>query len=202
MLFIVDTIDSTRTMDTKSQEYLERMNTRYNDLVKAAKEVEETFEQVDLYMLNDATQKKVDCFLSKCSNVVACDKMLMKTAHSVFSTVHVHENSQNQQQKNHLCETCSNFFDSMYKLKEHKCTKKWICTTCRQNMHGEHNLRLHNQKPCVEHTCKKCFMSFYNRKEFQAHKNDCQVVVCKICHLECNDLEGRRKHMRKEHSSS
>ena len=62
MLFIVDTIDSTHTMDTKSQEYLERMNSRYNDLVKAAKEVEETFEQVDLYMLNDATQKKSRLF--------------------------------------------------------------------------------------------------------------------------------------------
>ena len=43
-LFIVDTIDTSQT--------LEYMNSRYHDLVKAAKEVKETFEQVNFYMLN------------------------------------------------------------------------------------------------------------------------------------------------------
>ena len=70
-------------------------------------------------MLNAEMQKKVECFLSKCSNIVTCDKMLMKTAHTVFSTVHVHERvqeiCQSLQEKRHMCEICSNFFDSLYK---------------------------------------------------------------------------------------
>ena len=65
------------------------MNTCYQDLVSAAKEVEETFEDIDMYMLNTESQKKVESFLSKCSNVVKCDKMLMKATCTVFSKVHV-----------------------------------------------------------------------------------------------------------------
>ena len=89
------------------------MNTCYQDLVSAAKEVEETFEDIDMYMLNTESQKKVESFLSKCSNVVKCDKMLMKATRTVFSKVHVQkrleENSDNVQEKGHLCEICSNF---------------------------------------------------------------------------------------------
>ena len=104
------------------------MNAYYEDLLSAAKEVEETFENVDMYMLKTDSQKKVETFLSKCTNVVKCDKMLMKAMHTVFSKVHVHKrvehNSQTVQQKGHLCEICSKFFHLLYQLKQHNCTKK------------------------------------------------------------------------------
>ena len=180
------------------------MNTCYQDLVSAAKEVEETFEDIDIYMLNTESQKKVESFLSKCSNVVKCDKMLMKATRTVFSKVHVQkrleENSDNVQEKGHLCEICSKFFDSLYKLNEHKCTKKWMCCTCKQNMFSQYNLRLHNQKPCTKHTCRKCLTWFYNATEFREHKQGCNTVICKICKIECKDLKERTKHCRKEHS--
>ena len=200
--YIVDIVH-TSGADENSKKYLAEMNTCYQDLVTAAKEVEDTFEEIDMYMLNTQSQKKVEQFLSKCSNVVKCDKMLMKATRSVFSKVHIQktrqENTDNIKQKGHLCETCSKFFDSLYKLKEHHCTKKWMCATCQQNMFSQYNLHLHNQKECTKYTCKKCFEWFYNSRNFRQHKEDCNTVICNICEKECKDLKERSKHRRKEH---
>ena len=62
------------------------MNTCYEDLLSAAKEVEETFENVDMYMLNTDSQKKMETFCQSVQRLLSVIKCYESYVYSLLKS--------------------------------------------------------------------------------------------------------------------
>ena len=162
LYYLLDIVDTSRAANDESKENLQNMNKQYIQSEKIQASFEKCYNEIDKTVLSDESNKQLEKCLEITSELAQNQRMFMKGARTVFSTVQVHKPiglSSNNVQIN--CEKCNKVFHSQYAISSHNCAKKWVCDKCEENMINFHNYQKHIQAGCKLHQCNYCLVSMY-----------------------------------------